>query len=84
MFAKIQKTNNLQYSAYNFFVPLHYENRIIVAMDKEFEQLKAILAHSQTEHFNHKDFVSGQLGEKTVILQQCGIGKVTQPSVLSR
>ena len=45
-------------------------------MDKEFEQLKAILAHSQTEHFNHKDFVSGQLGEKTVILQQCGIGKV--------
>jgi len=49
---------------------------IIVAMDKEFEQLKAILAHSQTEHFNHKDFVSGQLGEKTVILQQCGIGKV--------
>ena len=49
---------------------------IIVAMDKEFEQLKAILAHSQTEHFNHKDFVLGQLGEKTVILQQCGIGKV--------
>ena len=51
MFAKIQKTNNLQYSASNFFVPLHYEIGIIVAMDKEFEQLKAILAHSQTEHF---------------------------------
>ena len=49
---------------------------IIVAMDKEFEQLKAILSNTETEHFNHKDFVTGRLGEKEIILQQCGIGKV--------
>ena len=49
---------------------------IIVAMDKEFAQLKAILSNTETEHFNHKDFVTGQLGEKKIILQQCGIGKV--------
>ncbi len=49
---------------------------IIVAMDKEFEQLKAILSNTETKHFNHKDFVTGQLGDKEIILQQCGIGKV--------
>ena len=49
---------------------------IIVAMDKEFAQLKAILSNTETKHFNHKDFVTGQLGDKEIILQQCGIGKV--------
>ena len=45
-------------------------------MDKEFAQLKAILSNTETKHFNHKDFVTGQLGDKEIILQQCGIGKV--------
>ena len=45
-------------------------------MDKEFAQLKAILSNTETIHFNHKDFVTGQLGDKEIILQQCGIGKV--------
>ena len=49
---------------------------IIVAMDKEFAQLKAILSNTETKHFNHKDFVTGRLGDKEIILQQCGIGKV--------
>ncbi|MCR5076885.1 MAG: 5'-methylthioadenosine/S-adenosylhomocysteine nucleosidase [Prevotella sp.] len=49
---------------------------IIVAMDKEFTQLKSILSDTQTEHFHHKDFVTGTLGDKEIILQQCGIGKV--------
>ena len=45
-------------------------------MDKEFAQLKAILSNTETKHFNHKDFVTGRLGDKEIILQQCGIGKV--------
>ncbi|MGP1525554.1 MAG: 5'-methylthioadenosine/adenosylhomocysteine nucleosidase [Prevotella multiformis] len=49
---------------------------IIVAMDKEFTQLKAILSQTEKEHFDHKDFVTGRLGDKEIILQQCGIGKV--------
>ena len=49
---------------------------IIVAMDKEFTQLKSILDNTKTERINFKDFVIGMLGEKEIILQQCGIGKV--------
>ncbi|MBS5897604.1 5'-methylthioadenosine/adenosylhomocysteine nucleosidase [Prevotella histicola] len=49
---------------------------IIVAMDKEFKQLNTILSDTQTEHINHKDFVTGNLEDKEIILQQCGIGKV--------
>ena len=49
---------------------------IIVAMDKEFTQLKTLLSDSKTEHRNHKDFVTGTIGDNEVIMQQCGIGKV--------
>lgn len=49
---------------------------IIVAMDKEFTQLKSILDNTKTERINFKDFVIGMLREKEIILQQCGIGKV--------
>lgn len=49
---------------------------IIVAMDKEFKQLNTILSDTQTEHINHKNFVRGNLEDKEIILQQCGIGKV--------
>ena len=49
---------------------------IIVAMDKEFTQLKTLLTESQTERKNHKDFVIGKIGENEVVMQQCGIGKV--------
>ena len=49
---------------------------IIVAMDKEFAQLKALLTDAATEHSGHRDFVTGRLGEKEIILQKCGIGKV--------
>ena len=47
---------------------------IIVAMDKEFTQLKTLLTESQTERKNHKDFVIGKIGENEVVMQQCGIG----------
>nr|MBP7472878.1 5'-methylthioadenosine/adenosylhomocysteine nucleosidase [Prevotella sp.] len=49
---------------------------IIVAMDKEFTQLKTLIDESDTERHNHKDFVIGNIGNNRVIMQQCGIGKV--------
>lgn len=49
---------------------------IIVAMDKEFTQLKTLLGESQTERKNFKDFVIGKIGDNEVVMQQCGIGKV--------
>ena len=49
---------------------------IIVAMDKEFAQLKTLLTESQVERKNHKDFVIGKIGNNEVVMQQCGIGKV--------
>ncbi len=49
---------------------------IIVAMDKEFAQLKTLLDEVHTEHHHHKDFVIGQMGQTQVIMLQCGIGKV--------
>ncbi len=49
---------------------------IIVAMDKEFTQLKSILEHTETVCRNHKEFVLGKVGDKEIVLQKCGIGKV--------
>ena len=49
---------------------------IIVAMDKEFAQLRTLLNDCRTERQHHKDFVVGTLGHLTVVVQQCGIGKV--------
>ena len=49
---------------------------IIVAMDKEFRQLKTLLDDSTAERVNATDFVCGKMGANEVILQQCGIGKV--------
>ena len=41
---------------------------IIVAMDKEFTQLKTLLTESQTERKNHKDFVIGKIGNNEVVM----------------
>lgn len=49
---------------------------LIVAMDKEFTQLRTLLDDPTTERHHHKDFVLGTLGRHQLILQQCGIGKV--------
>ncbi len=49
---------------------------IIVAMDKEFTQLRTILDDTRTERQHYKDFVIGMMGNTEVILQQCGVGKV--------
>jgi adenosylhomocysteine nucleosidase len=49
---------------------------IIVAMDKEFAQLRTLLKETRTEHRNFKDFVIGHMGGAEIIMQQCGVGKV--------
>ncbi len=49
---------------------------LIVAMGKEFTQLRTLLDNTRTERQHHKDFVMGLMGNAEIILQQCGIGKV--------
>lgn len=49
---------------------------IIVAMDKEFVQLKSLLDNPTAERRHGKDFVLGQAEGHEIVMQQCGIGKV--------
>lgn len=49
---------------------------IIVAMDKELKQLMTLLDDVTTERWHNSDFVCGKIGDKDIVLQQCGIGKV--------
>lgn len=49
---------------------------VIVAMDKEFAQLKTLLEGGRTESRGGKTFVVGRIGGNEVVLSQCGIGKV--------
>lgn len=49
---------------------------VIVAMDKEFAQLRTLLDDAQAERHHHKDFVRGRMGQTEVVMQQCGVGKV--------
>ena len=47
---------------------------VIVAMDKEFVQLRTILEQPIVERKNGKDFVLGNIGTKRIVLQKCGMG----------
>lgn len=49
---------------------------IIVAMDKEFVRLRALLDEARSERHQFRDYVIGRLGDTDVVVQQCGIGKV--------
>ena len=49
---------------------------VIVAMDKEFVQLRSILSDAEEKTVERQTFVIGKTGDKEVILQKCGIGKV--------
>lgn len=49
---------------------------IIVAMDKEFAQLRTLLGDAREENHHNKDFVIGTLDGMEIIMQKCGIGKV--------
>lgn len=49
---------------------------IIAAMEKEFVELRTLLDNASAERHNNKDFVTGNIGDNLIIMQQCGIGKV--------
>lgn len=45
-------------------------------MDKEFVQLRTLLDDATMEQHHRKDFVLGTIGQHSIIMQKCGIGKV--------
>ncbi len=45
-------------------------------MEKEMAQLRKILSHPQVEQHAGREFITGKIGEKEIVIQQCGIGKV--------
>lgn len=49
---------------------------IIIAMDKEYKQIAALLSDKTELHSELFQYVSGYIGENEIILQRCGIGKV--------
>ncbi len=49
---------------------------VIVAMDKEFAQLRTLLTEATTETHNGHTFTLGKIADKTIVATQCGIGKV--------
>ena len=49
---------------------------IIVAMSKEMAQLRQLLADAKEETRGGRTFIVGSMGEKEIVMQQCGIGKV--------
>ena len=49
---------------------------IIVAMEKEFTQLKSLLEDMQTQQYRHLSVITGRIGQNEIVMQQCGIGKV--------
>ena len=75
----MKKTCKLQENAY-FCKSIHYCHNmkigIIIAMDKEFVQLRTMLSHATTSTVGGKEFTVGEVGNKEIIMQKCGIGKV--------
>ena len=49
---------------------------VISAMTKEHDQLTALLTDARTERDGSHEFAVGRLGQNTLVLMQCGIGKV--------
>ena len=49
---------------------------IIIAMDKEFSRVKALLTDVSEHTVNGRTFVTGNIGAMEVVMHQCGIGKV--------
>jgi len=49
---------------------------IIIAMDKESQRIKALLADTEEPVRNGRVYVTGNMGDNTLIMHQCGIGKV--------
>lgn len=53
---------------------------VLTAMGVEFKQIASILTDTKTEKIGPHVFLVGKLGDKNIILLQCGIGKVNASS----
>ncbi len=49
---------------------------IVIAMDKEFQQVAALLSNTTEETHHGRKYIQGKINGKTIVLTQCGIGKV--------
>lgn len=49
---------------------------VIIAMDKEFVRIKSLLDDVKDVGLHGRSYVTGTMGANTVVLHQCGIGKV--------
>ena len=57
------------------FVP-EMKTGIIVAMEKEFVQLKTLLDEPRAEKRHGRHYIIGHINDNEIIMMQCGIGKV--------
>lgn len=53
---------------------------VLTAMSVEYKQIASILSDTKTEKIGPHEFLKGKLGDKNIILLQCGIGKVNASS----
>lgn len=53
---------------------------VLTAMSVEYKQIASILSDTKTEKIGPHEFLMGKLGDKNIILLQCGIGKVNASS----
>ena len=49
---------------------------VLTAMSVEYKQIASILTDTKTEKIGPQEFLVGKLDDKTIVLLQCGIGKV--------
>lgn len=49
---------------------------VIIAMDKELAGIKSLLGDTRETELHGRRYVTGTLGRNTIVLHQCGIGKV--------
>jgi len=49
---------------------------VLTAMSVEYKQIASILTDTKTEKIGPQEFLIGKLAGKTIVLLQCGIGKV--------
>lgn len=49
---------------------------ILIAMDKEFQQVVSLLSDITDDFVSDRRFVKGRIGDNEVVVHQCGIGKV--------
>ena len=73
---KDTKNSLLTIGCINFFVPLQYENRNYSGYGQRVYTAQVYSRTYRTEYRNHKEFVIGEVGNKDIVLQKCGIGKV--------